>query len=206
MNKLPGIDFKNDKSITLDSELSLFEIPFYKDSEYLAIGENFVSFIKQVEKMVRTSKRYSKYIRYLKEAVGLTYCQVLSNINDEMADIEMHHGPILTLYDIVSIVTDHLIYKNKPVNTFIVADIVLKEHFENNCQVVMLSSTVHQSVDNLFISHKQAFGDINKFLNRYKYGLTKQQIEKIDDYIKVCKSKDSTDNNIFSLEKIIKKI
>lgn len=117
-NPIPNIEFKKpSKNPTIDSETSLYMIPFYKDAEYFSNLDNFVSFVKAVESMVRSSKFYKRYIKYLKDDMGLNFCQVLSNVrqeeDDNILDIEMHHGPILTLFDYVSIVVDHLLYHNK---------------------------------------------------------------------------------------------
>jgi len=208
MNKLPNIDYKKiSKNPTIESDTGEYELPFYKDAEYFSNIDNFVSFVKSVEKMVRTSNFYSRYIKYLKEEIGLTFCQVLSNIEDEYAEIEMHHGPILTLFDYAAIVTDYLIYNNKKINTFIVSDILIDEHFANNIQVVMLSKTVHQEVheNNIFINLHQAFGDLTAFLKKYKNGLHEEQISKINHYIELSEKYDSFDKNVLELKDSITK-
>jgi hypothetical protein len=216
--ELPNIDFrKPSKNPTIDAETSPFELPFYKDNDYFVTIDNFVGFIRAVEKQVRTSVYYSRYISYLKQDVGLTACQVLSSIQDDDDGsykggpkhtlIEMHHGPILTLFDYVAIITDHLLYNNKKVNTFIVSDILLEEHFRNRIQVVMLSKTVHEQVheNNIFINLKQAFGDLTGFVKKYGDGLQTDHIKKINKYIEKSKSYDSYDNNVLSLEGAVKK-
>lgn len=219
MAQLPNIDFKKpQKNPTIDADTSPFELPFYKDVEYFSNLDNFVGFIKGVERMIRTSKYYSRYIKYIKEEIGLDYCQVLSNIRDDYTEedskkgrkntlIEMHHGPILTLFDYVSIVTDYLISKEKKVNSFIVAQIVLEEHFNNNVQIVMLSKTVHEQVheNNIFLNLNQAFGNLNAFLEKYYDGLDIEQIRKINRYIDTSVKYDSFDKDVLTLGKVIKK-
>lgn len=203
----PNIEFKKpNKNPTLDAKTSLFEIPFFKDVEYFSNLENFVSFVKAVEKMVRASNYYRRYISELKEEIGLTYCQVLSNIDDESANIEMHHGPILTLFDYVAIITDYMLYHNIPVTTFSVANKVIEEHFEHNVQVVMLSKTVHELVheDDIFINFKQAFGNLNRFLEKYKDGINKEQINKINIYINLCHKYNSFDKETLKLNDNLK--
>ena len=211
MLDLPNIEFKKPvKNPTIDSDTSLYTLPFYKDSDYFSNLDNFVGFIKATEALVRTSKYYSRYIKYLKEDVGLNFCQVLSNIKQEdetsSVDIEMHHGPILTLFDYISIVIDHMLYNNKKINTFIVADIILEEHFNNNIQVVMLSKTVHEEVhlNNVFINTKQAFGDLNTFIEKYKDGISDEQMVKINKYIEMSEKYDSYDKGILDLRDKIK--
>jgi hypothetical protein len=207
-NHLPNIDYKKvSKNPTIDADTSLFEIPFYKDVEYFSNLDNFVGFVKSVERMVRTSNYYSRYIKYLKEDIGLTACQVLSNIEDEYADIEMHHGPILTLFDYASIITDWMLATNKKINTFRVADILLEEHFNNNIQVVMLSKTVHEQVheNNIYINLNQAFGDLNAFLKKYRSGLHPEQIQKINKYIESSTQYESFDKGVLDLTGFVKK-
>lgn len=216
-HEIPGIEYKTPKTNPTISgdDYDFYEIPFYKDAEYFAIIENFVNFVKAVERLVRTSKDYKKYIAYLKNDLGLRACQVLSNIeNIEEEDddkkikdvtIEMHHGPLLTLFDVVSIVVDHYLVNNKKINTFIIADAVLEEHFNHNIQVVMLSKTTHQLVHDgqIFINFKQGFGYVNRFLKKYKDGLHPELIEKIEKYIERSKQYDSFDNGVLELDRTI---
>lgn len=212
MQDLPNIQYKKTgKNPTLDSDTSLYVLPFYKNSDYFANLDNFVGFVKAVEKLVRTSKYYKRYIKYIKEDVGLNFCQVLSNIKQEdeesNVDIEMHHGPILTLFDYISIVVDWMLYNDKKITTFIVADIIIEEHFNNNIQVVMLSKTVHEQVheNNVFLSTKHAFGDLNAFINKYKKGgISDEMRDKINRYIELCEKYDSFDKHILDLREQMK--
>lgn len=212
MKSLPGVDFKKtNKNPTLDSDTSLYSLPFYKNSDYFANLDNFVAFVKAVEKLVRTSKYYKRYIRYIKEDVGLKFCQVLSNIKQEdeesCVEIEMHHGPILTLFDYIAIVVDWSIYNNKKITTFSVADTIIDEHFQNHIQVVMLSKTVHEEVheNNIFLSTKHAFGDLNAFIEKYKNGgMSDELIDKINRYIELCEKYDSFDKGVLELREQIK--
>lgn len=204
---LPNIQFKKStKNPTVDSNTSEFELPFYKDEEYFINFDNFVNFVKAVERMVRTSNAYKRYIKYLIEDIGLTVCQVLPNVDGESATVEFHHGPILTLFDYTAIITDYLLAHEKKINTFIVANIVLEEHRNNIIQGVMLSKTVHELVhDNaIFINTKQAFGDLNKFLTKYRDGINENMIEKINRYIEKCNQYESFDNDILKISGFVK--
>lgn len=211
MSNLPNIKYKKiKKNPTIDSDNALYELPFYKDAEYFSNLENFVSFVKSVENLVRTSTYYSRYIKYLKEDLGLNYCQVLSNIKnvdgEESVEIEMHHGPILTLFDYVCIMVDYMLAHDKKITSYRVADKILDEHFENHIQVVMLSKTVHQEVHdgNIFINTRQAFGDLNAFLEKYHDGLSDDLIRKINTYINTSENYDSFDKGVLELKENIK--
>lgn len=200
-NKIPGIDVnKPNTNPTIDSDESYYEIPFYKDVDYMFSLENEVAFIKAVERMVRTSKYYSRYIAHLKVDLGLNFCQVKGNIaEDEDAGvkdlIEMHHGPIFTLFDITSIILNYMLVKDMKITTFSVANKVIEEHFKHRVQTVMLCETVHQLVhDNkVFLNYRQGFGDLYSFLEIYYEGLDEVMVNKIIDYIEKCKKYDSND-------------
>ena len=71
----------------------------------------------------------------------------------------------------------------------------------------MLSNTVHEEVhaNNIFINMKQAFGNINKFIDKYHNGLHEEQIDKINEYIELSMKYDSTDNNVLRLNETVKK-
>jgi len=211
MSQLLNIDFKKpNKNPTMDAETSEFELPFYKDVEYFSNIDNFVGFIKAVERTVRTSNYYSRYIAYIKEDIGLKRCQVLSNIEEEDEQdklLEMHHGPILTLFDYAAIITDYLLAKDKKITTFSVANILIQEHYDNNIQVVMLSKTVHEQVheNNIFLNLKQAFGNLDAFLKKYREGVHPEQVNKINKYIEASIKYDSFDKDVLKLSGFVKK-
>lgn len=201
---MEDIGYVNDELLTVSSRTELFDISMYKDKDYLKSIENFVKFVSACEKFIRSSSEYSNFKAQLFE-MGLTKCQVLGHIEaDEFGQVtvEMHHGPILTLFDYCAIVIDSLLARNEKVNSFRVARIVLDEHFEGNVQTVMLSKTVHQEVDSgrLFISFDQARGNLNNFLQKYSDGLNEERIQKINRYIELSEEYGTFDNGLFDLK------
>ena len=200
-SKIPGIDVnKPNLNPTIDSEDSFYELPFYKDADYMFSIENEVSFINAVERMVRTSKYYSRYIAHLKVDLGMCFCQVKGNIYEDEETgvkdlIEMHHGPIFTLFDVTSIILNYMLIKGMKVTTFSVANKVIEEHFKHRVQTVMLCETVHQLVhDNkIFLNYKQGFGDLYSFLEIYWEGMDRTTAFKILDYIEKSEKYDSND-------------
>ena len=79
---------------------------------------------------------------------------------------------------------NYYLKKGYPITTFRIADAILEEHRKNRIQVVMLSTTVHEEVHNkdIFISTKQAWGNLGKFLRMYKLGLDEDLCEKYNRY------------------------
>ena len=203
---LPDILYLKDKLVpVVDSPKSSYQIPYYKNYEYFANWESYNSFIKDCERLVRQNDRYRKYISYLKKEVKLNHCQVLSNLNDEDCEVEMHHGPIFNLFDYCSIILEYYLIKKWKINTFRIADTVLTEHQKNHVQIVMLSSTIHQEVHarDIFINYRQAYGDLNAFIRKYGIAFTDEHKEKLNRYIDRSLMIESTDNGLLKLSDIL---
>lgn len=174
MVNLVSKETKNGNIVISMEDSKYYYLPF--DKSYLDLSDPKIrtSFIKRVEKIVRTSKLYKKYINYLKSDLGLTHCAVFGNIDSKKGDktkIEMHHGPIFTLYDYVSIVLEKYLTNHLDINTFDIAAEVLDLHKRKLVQTVMLSESVHKSMDNKklapFISMDMTFGNLLGFIQEY---------------------------------------
>lgn len=208
---LPNIKFtgKYIKMIENKSDSSQY-ISFYKPRAYFEYDpKTRNTFIKSVESLVRRSDDYKKFIAYVKNTVGLNFCQVSSNIIDEVdATVEMHHGPIFTLYDYCEILLNKYMDRNIPITTFALANDVINEHFALRVQVVMLSKTNHEGVHNgdIFLNLKQGLGNVNEFIKLYADHLDDEHKYRIHRYITMCKDNPSFDNGILDYEEIEKLI
>lgn len=210
-----GVIFEQDPDLgpTVDSDNSAFYLLFHKNEEFFSVYENEIIFYKGVESLVRKHPFYSKYIKYLIDIVGINCCQVLSNIEiDEnpkqrKVTIEMHHGPILTLFDTVQIVCSWLRAHDDPeITTFKVAKIITEEHRLNNIRTVLVSKSVHQQIHegNIQLNYQQGFGDTRAFLEKYKEGVSKEMKSKINKYIGWSVSNDSSDNEVLKLAETLR--
>lgn len=206
---LPNILYdRNRTNNVIDSPIAPYHLIMYKDEDYLSNYDNYVAFVKGIERNVRNNDRYKKYINYLKKKVKLDRCQILKNVTDEDASIEMHHGPIFTLYDVCAIVLEYYLLKGWKITTFSVADTVLEEHMRNRVGVVMVSTTMHEEIHekNIFIHYKQAWGDINAFTKKYADAMSDEYREQVNRYVDRCLLYDSNDFGILELNKaLIKK-
>lgn len=204
---LPDIEYAEgseyDKSIVpfIDSKKALYTIPYYKDESYFSNLDSYQKFVKAVEKLVRSSDRYSKYKAYLMNEARMDHCQVLKDVTTQDAEIEMHHGPIFTLYDYCSIILEYCLIQKWKITTFRVADEVLKEHEKNNIQVVMLSATIHEQVHNrnIFINPDQAFGHLHKFIEKYACAIGPDLRDKFNRYYDRAIISESTDYGTLDL-------
>lgn len=178
------------------------------DNEYFIDDANYHNFVKDCERVIRTSDDYSVFVHFIKNVLGINFCQVSSKIYDTDATIEMHHGPIFTLYDVVSVVLNDFLRTNRRINSCTIADQVLDEHFDLNVQVVMLAVTNHEAAHNrdLFLHVNQGIGDLNNFIIKYQDSLDDIHKYKIWNYISMCKNNPSFDKGYLDVEYISKVI
>lgn len=179
INNLANIQLKGIKKGKPKLEVDGFICPLYSTEKTLKDLDTYNKFIKKVESMVRKDPDYKKYKEYLMKDIGLDHCMVFPNIKSDLATknqkitIEMHHGPLLTLYDSVCIITDHMLKNKEDVTSIRVYERVLDEHFDNNIQVMMLCDLAHKlyHAQKVYINPKQAWGYTPRFLERYNDGI-----------------------------------
>ena len=208
MSSLPNIKYAGDFCKEVSAKDNKYEnITFYKPLEYFSTTENYTKFVKACEKQVRQSDDYKKYIKWVTNVVGLNFCQVSPNIiADVDATVEMHHGPLFTLWDYVSVILNNEMSLGHNITTFDITDKVLEEHYACRVQIVMLAVTNHEAVHNrdIFLNIKQGFGNLAEFIEMYGHVFTDNQKYRVARYISLCESTDSFDNNIFDVEKVKK--
>lgn len=209
--EIVNIEFIDNKNPIVDSDTSSFILPFYKNEDYLDISESRERFIKSCEQMIRTDVRYSAYIAHLKSQ-GLSKCVMLSGIYDEVGDklsktIEMHHGPILTLYDYCDILIEYCLGKRIPITTYRISDMVMLEHLYGNVQVVFVSGTAHElaHVRQIFINYKQSIGNLPIFIDKYRKYISNYYIDKINKYLDKSRKYEAEDFGTFELSKALYK-
>ena len=91
--------------------------------------EYYKKFIENCISRFRHSRCYKNYKAYLYD-IGFNRCQFLSNINSDIADLEMHH--VITIYDITLLITEWFIKTQGSVTSFEVVMKLKEEHKNNN--------------------------------------------------------------------------
>lgn len=188
-------------------------LPFRKTILDFRDPKVYTQFIESVEKLVRTSKFYKAYLAYLHNDVGINACAFFSNIKDDDADIEFHHGPIFNLYNYCDIVTRKLLESdnNQGITTFDVAEEVLVLHHRNLVSLVPLSKSVHKTAHNTrkidkkytifphFIDIRSSFGNFFKFITEYRDTLNSIEINMIFQYYNEFKDRiiDGNDKDFY---------
>lgn len=206
--EFPNIKYNGDVSKFVEAKDNPYEfVMLYKDKEYLEDGTIFDKFVKGCERFVRTHEDYKYFIHKLDTVLGMNFDQVQPKIKSSKGvTVEMHHGPIFTLYDICSIVTDFRLNHGMKVNTFYVAEQVLNDHFDLIIPIVRLCITNHEAVHNgdLFMNVKQAVGSHTKFIDKYGGDFDDSIKYRLYQYAQMCKNNNSFDSGYLDLDHIKK--
>lgn len=183
-----------------------YPLTFYQTRDTLADFDRYKSFIDNCIRRFRKSRTYKSYKSYLMY-LGLDRCQINGNIQDGMANIEMHHN-FLTIFDITVLISQHILNTVGRCTTFDIVALLMQEHKENNIPIVMLSETAHQlyhANPDMYIPISMTFGTWWNLLIKYRYGITLDIAYKVIKYIGNCqRNNELTDLSFYQLSDTIK--
>lgn len=186
MAEIPGMQvvYDMDFNPSIHSPNCSFDLQFYATEESFVDIEFYKRFLDNAISRFRTSRTYKNYKSYLME-LGMDRCQILGNINSEMADIEMHHN-FLTIFDIALMITEHTIKTKGFITTFDLVTLLKEEHKNNRIPLVMLTKTVHQLYhqnEDFVIPAQYCFGYWQDLLIKYNKGITRDIAYKCLNFI-----------------------
>ena len=146
--------------------------------------KEYKKFIDDIEKNVRRSFEYRKFIEYLRENMNMNQCSFLKGITNEdtySIKIEIHHYPF-TLHDIVDIVIRKRLYYKESVTVQMCSKETMELHYKLLVGLIPLSETVHKLAHNgrLFIPVDKVIGRYNLFVDYYKPFCTTEQLETLE--------------------------
>ena len=201
--ELPNIEYRGNISKDVIAQDDYFqEIHYFKTAEDFFDEQSYSKFVKEVERLVRTNPDYKVFIDYIKRVLGIDFCQVFSHVYDKVdAQIEFHHGPIFSLYDICEVELQRFLQSDMRLNVYRVADSVLDLHFALKVNGVMLCRTVHEMAHNedTFINLSQSIGDINSYIQERSRYFSPEVKYKLWNYCKLCESNPSFDKGALDL-------
>lgn len=177
MSNIGNLEFDN---LKIKSNRSIYCESFYFIDVFDEV--NLKKFIKSVERTVRSSREYKKYIENLRTNVhALNYDTVMSNISNTDTALEFHHYP-LSLYEISEIlILDHLANKDN-ITSFSIAKEIMECHFKNKIGLVSLTKTNHELAHDgaIFLHKNQIFGKYEEFINEHPGGISMDIRNKIN--------------------------
>ena len=190
-----NIPINYQKNITLE----LREIPEFSGEIYdLNDEKDFEKYIKDIEKCIRGSIEYRRFIEYLRTYMDMDKCSFIANAkkdHDNNIKIEIHHYPF-TLYDICRIVYNKRMYNNESLEWTMVAKEVMQLHYELLVGLIPLSKTVHKLAHNewIFIPVNNVLGNWNHFYAVYKDYMGPDQADVLQRIIEFSESYDKERN------------
>lgn len=158
--------------------------PFDTQIYNLEDDKEYENYIKDVEKEVRKSYEYRKFIKYLRENMDMNKCSFLKGVSNEDTfdiKIEIHHYPF-SLRDICEIVIRKRSYYNEPLKLQMTSKEVMELHYKLMIGLIPLSETVHELAHSgrLFIPVDHVMGRYQIFVEIYKPFCDPQQLETLD--------------------------
>lgn len=155
-------------------------------------------FIERTKRIVRSSKEYKDYIRYLKENMDMDRCVFFKKIkhtSDNAIKIEVHHEPF-TLDDIVRTVINKQLAEGRKLNDLDVANEVMELHYNDMVGLVPLSETIHELVhsdtNKVFVPLNMVYGNFNKFFELYQDYMEDDILTRLE--VKIDQTKNMTED------------
>lgn len=155
-------------------------------------------FIERTKRIVRSSKEYKDYIRYLKENMDMDRCVFFKKIkhtSDNAIKIEVHHEPF-TLDDIVRTVINKQLAEGRKLNDLDVANEVMELHYNDMVGLVPLSETIHELVhsdtNKVFVPLNMVYGNFNKFFELYQNYMEDDILTRLE--VKIDQTKNMTED------------
>jgi hypothetical protein len=131
-------------------------------------------FVERTKRIIRSSKEYKDYIKYLKENMDMDKCaffQRVKHTSDNAIKIEIHHDPF-TLDDIVRTVINKQLDEGRKLNDLDIANEVMELHYNDMVGLVPLSETIHELVHSdtskIFVPLNMIYGNFKKFIEAYQ--------------------------------------
>lgn len=165
-----------------------------------------IKFIQRCERIIRSSKEYKDYIRFLRDNMDMDRCaffQGIKHTKDNKVQIEVHHEPF-TLYDIVWAVVNKQLEEGKELNDLDIADEVMELHYNDMVGLIPLSVTVHELVHSgtgkVFIPMNMCYGNYKKFYEEYQDYMEDETISRLEAKIEKTKEMKEEDFDVLKVQ------
>lgn len=157
--------------------------------------KSYKHYIDDIEKTVRRSFEYRRFIAYIRDYMQMNQCAFIQGVdNTETFDIkiEVHHYPF-SLHDITEIVVNKRKYYNESLEVQMVAKEVMILHYKLIVGLISLSETVHKVAHSsrLFIPADKVMGRYKIFVDYYEPFIEPGLLEILDRIEKYTEEKQS---------------
>jgi hypothetical protein len=182
----------NDNSLKLKD--SVFCLPLRVKS--FNTEKEQIAFIRNVEKLIRSSLEYKLWVSYITSTLGHTKCCLTDEKLSE-CQLDVHHHP-LDLFLIVKMIINDFIEKNTEFTTYDICEQVMELHYQNKVSYMVLLSDLHYKYHNGFqkLPIEYVHGDYKYLLDNFKMEQEERAniTDLINTHIKDCKIEWSANN------------
>lgn len=168
-NNIVTLDQQNENDFDIVKITEL--VPVNTEVYDLMDEKDTKKYFADIERRVRQSFEYRKYVAYLRENFDMNKCSIYENVSNADSfnvKIHIHHEPI-TLFDIVVTIYNKRKFFHEDLSIFMVAKEVMYVHYCLMVGLIPLAETVHELVHNqyLFIPTTKVFGHYKEFIRQY---------------------------------------
>jgi hypothetical protein len=196
--RLPDLEkYSNDNLI---ERRTIVDVPSVERHISIISDRDKVKLVKSIERIVRGSMEYKQYVAFLRKEIDMTMCSYFTNISKKdgaKVSIEIHHEPF-TLYDITLIILEKWINEGQKINPVLIAEEVMKVHYQGRVGLIPLSITIHDLVHSgkIFIPLQNVYGDFISFLEEYEPYISQDLQDMLEIKLKMSKDVEAQDQSI----------
>lgn len=196
--RLPDLEKYNNNNLI--EKRKIVDVPPIERHISIMTDRDKVKQVKGIERIVRGSQEYKQYVAFLRKEVDMTMCSYFTNISKKdgaKVSIEIHHEPF-TLFDITLIVLEKWMAEGMKINPILIAEEVMRLHYQGKVGLIPLSLTVHDLVHEgkIFIPLQNVYGDFISFLEEYEPYITQDLQDILEIKLKMSKDVDAQDTSI----------
>lgn len=157
----------------------------------------YKKFLKNCEKLVRSSLEYNLWRDYIRDVLQLQECAITQEKMSEVS-IEVHHH-VPSLYLMVKALVNKKIDANEEFSTFDIATKIIELHFDNKLGYITLLKSMHEKFHNGFLTIPMSLvkGDYNGFMREYGSYLDEDDLESMTQRLSVNENNCSWTRNTY---------
>jgi hypothetical protein len=157
----------------------------------------YKKFLKNCEKLVRSSLEYSLWRDYIRDVLQLQECAITQEKMSEVS-IEVHHH-VPSLFLMVKALVNKKIDANEEFSTFDIAVKIIELHFENKLGYITLLKSIHEKFHNGFLTIPMSLvkGDYNSFVREYGSYLDEDDLDSMNQRMSINENNCSWTRNTY---------
>jgi hypothetical protein len=157
----------------------------------------YKKFLKNCEKIVRSSLEYNLWRDYIRDVLQLQECAITQEKMSEVS-IEVHHH-VPSLFTLVKALVNKKIDANDEFSTFDIATKVIEMHFANKIGYITLLKSMHEKFHNGFLTIPMTLvkGDYRSFISEYSTYLDEEDLNSINERLSINENNCSWTRNTY---------